>query len=271
MNERPSLAKVRKTIGPAIEKQFETICRTLISGPAVAAEADFLRVVTGEMHPLGNFAVISDPASLTQTRRAMEPLSSGSAPSAVIFPGAPSAEVQALVTDRGYVLAESMPAMALDLGAMKASEPPAGYTVREIDPIAERDSWNDAFAAGYEVPRAVARLFGPGRPRGAGTVGAIRYFAATASAVRTARRFVATSVLFLEGGLAGIYCVSTIPGERGRGLGTCMTTEPLRIARGLGYRIGILQSTAMGEPVYRRLGFEQLGCVPLYVRIPPPA
>jgi predicted acetyltransferase len=73
--------------------------------------------------------------------------------------------------------------------------------------------------------------------------------------------------VYLHNGVAGIYGVATLPEERGNGLGAHMTAAPLRIARELGYRVGILQASEDGHPVYRRLGFADFGEVPLYLRL----
>lgn len=49
----------------------------------------------------------------------------------------------------------------------------------------------------------------------------------------------------------------------GRGIGAVMSTIPMLEAREMGYRIGILQASPMGVPVYQRMGFiehTQLSC-----------
>jgi ribosomal protein S18 acetylase RimI-like enzyme len=91
----------------------------------------------------------------------------------------------------------------------------------------------------------------------------IQYFA-----IRKDGKPVCTSFLYLEDGVAGIYCVATIPEERGRGLGAHATAEPLRLARKLGFCAGVLQSSPAGHSLYRKLGFVAVGEVPLYVKMP---
>jgi GNAT superfamily N-acetyltransferase len=66
---------------------------------------------------------------------------------------------------------------------------------------------------------------------------------------------VATSMLFLGGGSAGLYHLGTIAAARGRGVGAAITLAPLRDARARGYRVATLQATPMGYNLYRRVGF----------------
>lgn len=75
---------------------------------------------------------------------------------------------------------------------------------------------------------------------------------------------VSTSLMYLGEGVAGIYCVATLPEARRRGIGTEMTLHLLKTARDMGYMVGILGSTDAGYGVYRRIGFEEYWKIGVY-------
>ena len=67
-------------------------------------------------------------------------------------------------------------------------------------------------------------------------------------------------------GDCGIYLVGTLPQARGRGLATKLMTVALEEGRAAGCKTASLQSTAMGKPIYTRLGFRDLGTIQMWER-----
>ena len=68
---------------------------------------------------------------------------------------------------------------------------------------------------------------------------------------------VATAIQLLAVGVAGVHDITVLPSARGKGIGTEMTLTPLRDAKSLGYRYGVLCATELGIGIYRRLGFKE--------------
>ena len=69
---------------------------------------------------------------------------------------------------------------------------------------------------------------------------------------------VATSVAFPRGEVTGIFFVTTRPEFRGRGFDTALTWRAARVAQDSGTPHIFLQASEMGEPVYRRMGFQEI-------------
>jgi GNAT superfamily N-acetyltransferase len=69
---------------------------------------------------------------------------------------------------------------------------------------------------------------------------------------------VATSMLFTSAGIAGLYLISTLPEHRNRGIGKTITLAPLHTAEKMGFKIGGLFATQLGEMIYGRLGFKKI-------------
>lgn len=73
---------------------------------------------------------------------------------------------------------------------------------------------------------------------------------------------VGQSVLFATSGelaTAGIYNCGVTPAARNRGVGKAVVLAACQQAQALGYSGALLNATPLGEPVYRRLGFQSIG------------
>jgi ribosomal protein S18 acetylase RimI-like enzyme len=81
---------------------------------------------------------------------------------------------------------------------------------------------------------------------------------------------VACASMMVARGVAGIQWVAVLEQARGRGLADLCT----RAAANAGFDIGAdyawLEASHMGEPVYRRMGFEEIFSYRIYVGPPPP-
>ncbi len=69
---------------------------------------------------------------------------------------------------------------------------------------------------------------------------------------------VSTSMLVNTPEVAGIYWVATGKASRKKGYGELVTWHAVREALQQGYSNVILQASAMGQPIYQRMGFENI-------------
>lgn len=161
----------------------------------------------------------------------------------------------------GLTFDSESPGMAAQLHHLPiATAQTPGLTITEVGNDAALAQWIETMVIGSELPDVVrAQLLQLHARHGYHRLDAVRYFLGAVNGTP-----VATSLLFLSAGVAGIYCVATVPSARGRGIGSAMTVAPLQVARDLGYTIGVLQSSQMGLSIYRRLGFQEYCTFSLY-------
>lgn len=70
---------------------------------------------------------------------------------------------------------------------------------------------------------------------------------------------VATSALFVQNDVAGIWDITTRPEFRRKGIGTDMTVCTLKYARDFcNCNVGVLTASEAGERVYRKIGFQKI-------------
>lgn len=255
------LAAIDDSPATVIADHLDHFFRTVVAPDDALNSPSCVRYITGEPHPLGNLALISRAASAADVVRDAAALRAGAFPSAIAFLDEGTPEQLEAASDLGFTPAESMPLMSVTPDTLASTELPDGYSFREVR-VNEADAWARAVSDGYGLPLLVGSLFGVDRAA-ARCPGKARYFAAEHDGT-----MVATSLLYLHDGLAGIYGVATLPEHRGKGLGAHMTAEPLRVAWELGYTTGLLQSSEMGAPVYSRIGFRSHSHMALLVHVP---
>ena len=131
---------------------------------------------------------------------------------------------------------------------MAPTTAPSAHADLEIVRVktAEWDEFVSVTADGFEMPlpmvEQVYRTTLLGDPGVRAFLGRVEGRAAsTAVSVRTERTI-------------GIYSVCTAPSFRGRGIGTAMTWHLMSDADP-GWTVAVLQASAMGRPIYERMGF----------------
>lgn len=153
----------------------------------------------------------------------------------------------------GLGYSSNTPGMAADLNALTGNTAlPPQFRVMRVSNWEMLQAWTDTLVNGFGFPSAWKADF----QTLIGDWGFDGPFRSYLGYLRD--KPVATAALFLGAGVAGIYCVSTLPEARRQGLGAAITLAALEDARKIGYRIGILQSSTMGFHVYQQLGFQHL-------------
>ena len=258
-----SIAAIGDRLGFLSVQHFDGAFRHILKGKGVSCDPHFVRLRTGQPHPFGNFTLVTDIRQPTVNTE-VDALCLPDGPTAMLFLDSVSADIEAHLAKRGFGNHGPMPAMVVEIDRLNPTPVPAGCELERVGAGSKGTIWEESFALGYELPQPVASYFAPNQTGATTEAGAeLQYYLVTFQG-----RPVATSAVFLRDGVAGVYCVATRPEERRKGFGAFATAEPLRLVRHLGYRVGVLQSSESGHPVYRKLGFEDVGNIGLYVRMP---
>ena len=149
--------------------------------------------------------------------------------------------------------------MAADLSMLPDEVPvPEGFVVERVRDEAGLAAWVEALGSGFGEGPVEAEWVGE-MYRRLGEEASLRHYLG-----RLVGEPVATATLFIGAGVVGIYFVCTVERARRRGIGAAVTLAALREARDLGHTVGVLGSSEMGFPVYRKLGFEEYCRIGLY-------
>jgi hypothetical protein len=159
-------------------------------------------------------------------------------------PGYP-AELDGELADRGLVVTGDIPFMVLpDPEPLAAAVQRSAATYRQVETFADLDSLLSLLERGMGLPPEMGRGMLP-----------MRLMFMGATWIATDGHDVSTGLGFTHDGWCGVFNVATPEEHRGRGYGGAVTAHTVEAARAAGARGAYLQSSPMGLPVYRRLGF----------------
>ena len=226
---------------------------------------EMLRIYTGVPHPILNGVIRTSlfPADLkAQIQSSIDYFHSRQVPMMwMVTPSSRPEDLAPHLEAQGLALKGTMPGMGIDLQVLPDSLPlPADVVIEEVGDQHVLKQWSRALGLGFGLSPEIVDVFvRVSVLLGYGEQAPIRSFLAYYKGEPAG-----TSSLYLGAGVAGIYNVAVVPEARQKGIGAAITAAPLQIARDLGYRIGTLQASKMGEPVYRRLGFQEHGQFAMY-------
>ena len=154
----------------------------------------------------------------------------------------------------GWILGDEAPGMAIELQSLDESfSSPLSLSIERIHDAETMRTWLHVMTVGSEIPEeGLALLLELVSRHGYTDDPSVHFYLG-----KLIDKPVATSLLYLGGGVAGIYNVATLPEVRHQGIGSAMTVAPLLQVRTLGYLMGTLQSSPMGLHLYCRLGFRE--------------
>lgn len=153
----------------------------------------------------------------------------------------------------GFRYTAETPGMAVELDHLQVpTKNPLGLEIIPVEDLQTLQTWVNVFIRGYGLPEEwYFDLFE--LMNGLGLAYPFQNYLGFLDG-----QAIATSHIFYSAGVAGIYNVATLPEARGKGIGAAMTRAPLIQAREQGFKLGVLQSSEMGYPIYQNLGFVQL-------------
>jgi GNAT superfamily N-acetyltransferase len=181
-----------------------------------------------------------------------------------IGPDTQPANIGKRLETHGFTTQGDGAGMAIDLLEMNENEPiPAGLEITEVKDDKTLKTWCHIMCVGFNTP-----------PEAEPNI--VKYVKRCLEYKLPMKLYLgildgkpaSTSGYFLGEGVVGIYFVATLPEFRKRGAGFAVTQKALKDGQALGYRVGILQASKMGEPVYKRMGFKEYCRVSTYVWFP---
>jgi GNAT superfamily N-acetyltransferase len=160
-------------------------------------------------------------------------------------------EVEQLLARSGHSPGEIIPAMAISLADL-----PFGPPTLAVERTKKQD----------ELALLNAEAFGRAKPTASHSRYSQTYPQIHVCLLREEGRVLSGGLAHDLGDITGIYMMATATDARRRGLGAQVLRALLADARDRGQRVAVLQATELGYPLYRQMGFRDLGAWTCWMR-----
>lgn len=178
-----------------------------------------------------------------------------------VFPSSQSSATINMLRAKGFSFINSIPSMLADLTLLPDEEicDTAVSTMR-VSNKEELNLWEEVSFSGFDFPPEAQEQYhrfvstfnlGAESPQ--------KFFLACLNG-----KPVATSLLFLNGNVGGIYFVTTLANQRKKSIGQALTKATMRFAKMAGARYATLQSSPEGLRIYQQAGFKEFCRVDVY-------
>jgi ribosomal protein S18 acetylase RimI-like enzyme len=167
--------------------------------------------------------------------------------------------------DGGFTYVDDALAMAVDLAAFEIDEqPPSHIQIETVQDDAGLREWTSIGIEGFDFPTfAEEPVFAMHRAIGRDAARSHEMYLA-----RIDGTAVGMATLVTECGVATLQNLATRKNARRQGVGTALPRHVMREGRKRGLATGVLQASSMGQGVYRRIGFGEVGRVSEYILEP---
>lgn len=178
-----------------------------------------------------------------------------------VFPSSQSSTTIKMLRAKGFSFIHSIPSMLADLTLLSDEATcETAVSIMHVRNKEELNLWEEVSFSGFDFPHETKEQYH-------------RFVSTFNLSTESPQKFflaclngkpVATSLLFLNGNVGGIYFVTTLAGQRKKGFGQALTKATMRFAKIAGARYATLQSSPDGLRVYQQAGFKEFCRVDVY-------
>jgi ribosomal protein S18 acetylase RimI-like enzyme len=208
--------------------------------------------------PSFNGVWVDDHTTLAEIEAALDELGEVESMLGIVTRSKTAADVGQIAEELGYTASDNLPGMVTTPAEFR---PPVAADGLEVLRLETADGFAQALAvasAGFEAP---ADLLAPLYLLEVTSLDGVTFYLGRADG-----KDVTTAMHFVLGGDVGIFNVATPVERRGHGYGAAVTAQAVSDGFDAGASFAYLQSSALGQSVYRRLGFREVETYTLFTR-----